>query len=213
MLMIIEGSRASLYPREMDMMFRNRAQIFYDRLRWDVVVKDGYEKDQFDYMNPVYLVSVDPISGDYWGSLRLLPTTGPNMLRDIFPQLLEVGEVVESASIWESSRICAVAAPGQPERTKNGVGYVVSELIEGLGEVALIAGLTQIVSVFDARILRVLRNIGCEPDIIGTPKRIGAVMAYAALFEPTANRLEAFRAEMHMGDSVLAPEMRELLIS
>ena len=78
---------------------------------------------------------------------------------------------------------------------------------------ALIAGLTQIVSVFDARILRVLRNIGCEPDIIGTPKRIGAVMAYAALFEPTANRLEAFRAEMHMGDSVLAPEMRELLIS
>ena len=45
-------------------------------------------------------------------------------------------------------------APGQPERMKNGVGYVLSELIAGIGEVALLAGLTQIVSVFDARILR-----------------------------------------------------------
>ncbi len=213
MLKLIEGANASLFPREMDAMFRNRAEIFSGRLGWDVVVKDGHERDQFDELNPLYLVSVDPLTGEYWGSLRLLPTTGPNMLRDVFPQLLDEGEVVESATIWESSRICAVAARGQPERSKNGVGYVLSELIEGIGEVALLAGLTQIVSVFDARILRVLRSVGCAPEVIGKPQRIGDVMAYAALFEPNPVQMEEFRAEMRMGDSVLNQETKELVFA
>ncbi len=210
MLKLIEGTYASRFHREMDAMFRNRAEIFGARLGWEVEVKNGYERDRFDDLNPLYLVSVDPASGEYWGSLRLLPTTGPNMLRDVFPQLLEQGEVVESATIWESSRICAIAAPGQPERTKNGVGYVLSELIAGIGEVALLAGLTQIVSVFDARILRVLKSVGCEPEVIGRPQRIGDVTAYAALFEPNPVRLESFRDELGMGKSVLAPGAKEL---
>jgi acyl homoserine lactone synthase len=210
MLKLIEGSYASRFPREMEAMFRNRAEIFGERLGWEVVVKDGYERDRFDDLNPLYLVSVDPVTGTYWGSLRLLPTTGPNMLRDVFPQLLEEGETVESATIWESSRICAVAAPGQPDRSKNGVGYVLSELIAGIGEVALLAGLTQIVSVFDARILRVLKAVRCPGEVIGRPQRIGGVMTYAALFEPNPDRLEAFRAELSMGSSVLAPGAKEL---
>jgi N-acyl-L-homoserine lactone synthetase len=83
MLKLIEGSYASFFP--------------------------GYERDRFDDENPLYLVSVDPDTEEYWGSLRLLPTTGPNMLRDVFPQLLD-GDYIESATIWECSRICATAA-------------------------------------------------------------------------------------------------------
>ena len=210
MLKLIEGSYASFFPREMDAMFRNRAETFHERLGWEVVVSNGYERDRFDDLNPLYLVSVDPDTEGYWGSLRLLPTTGPNMLRDVFPQLLEEGEVVESATIWESSRICAVAAPGQPERMKNGVGYVLSELITGLAEVAILAGLTEVVSVFDARIFRVLKAAGCEPRIIGRPQRIGDVMAYAALFEAGPKTLEALRAALGIEGSVLAPGARDL---
>src|ERR1700731_836854 len=135
MLKLIEGSRASLFPKEMDAMFRNRAITFSERLGWDVTVKDGHERDEFDDANPLYLVSVDPDAEEYWGSLRLLPTTGPNMLRDIFPQLLD-GDYLESATIWECSRICATAARGQAERNGGGVNYVLSELILGIGEVA-----------------------------------------------------------------------------
>ena len=116
MLKLIEGSDASRYPKEMDAMFRNRALTFSERLGWEVVVNDGYERDVFDDENPLYLISVDPVTGEYWGSLRLLPTTGRNMLRDVFPFLLGEGEFIESATIWESSRICAVAVEGQPER-------------------------------------------------------------------------------------------------
>jgi acyl homoserine lactone synthase len=209
MLKLIEGSYASFFPREMDAMFRNRAETFAERLGWEVVVKDGYERDRFDEANPLYLVSVDPDTEQYWGSLRLLPTTGPNMLRDVFPQLLD-GDYIESATIWESSRICAAAIPGQPERSRNGVNYVLSELILGIGEVAVAAGLTQIVSVFDARIFRVLKAAGCNPEIIGTPQRIGGVMSYAGLFDTGEDPLKAFRAATGVDRSVLAPGAKEI---
>jgi len=130
MLKLIEGSCGSFFPKEMDAMFRNRAETFSDRLGWEVVVSHGRERDAFDDANPLYLVSVDPDTEEYWGSLRLLPTTGPNMLRDVFPQLLD-GDYLESATIWESSRICAAAVAGQPERSRSRVNYVLSELILG----------------------------------------------------------------------------------
>jgi len=209
MLKLIEGSYASFFPKEMDAMFRNRADTFSGRLGWEVVVKDGYERDEFDDANPLYLVSVDPDTEEYRGSLRLLPTTGPNMLRDVFPQLLD-GDSIESATIWECSRICAVAARGQPERNDGGVPYVLSELILGIGEVAVAAGLTQIAAVFDARIFRVLKAAGCNPELIGTPQPIGGVMCYAGLFDTGEGPLEAFRAAVGIDASVLAPGAREI---
>ena len=209
MLKLIEGSRASLFPMEIDAMFRNRAVTFSERLGWDVIVKDGYERDEFDDANPLYLVSVDPNTNEYWGSLRLLPTTGPNMLRDVFPYLLEESETIESATIWESSRICAVTTEGQPQRSRNGVNFVLSELIAGIGEVAILAGLTQIVSVFDARIYRVLKAVGCNPQLIGKPRRIGGTMSYAGLFdtgEGLRAALNSFRDEL----GIEVPESKEL---
>jgi len=210
MLKLIEGSYASFFPKEMDAMFRNRAEIFSGRLGWDVVVRNGYERDQFDDANPLYLVSVDPETEDYWGSLRLLPTTGPNMLRDVFPYLLEDGECIESATIWEVSRICAKDVEGQPDRTRSGVNYVLNELILGIGEVALLAGLTQVVCVFDARMFRVVKAAGCNPQIIGRPQRIGNTMSYAGLFDTGEGPLREFRAATGIERSVLAPDAKEL---
>jgi acyl homoserine lactone synthase len=209
-LKVIEGKRSSLFPKEMDAMFRNRALVFSGRLGWDVIVEDGYERDVFDDANPLYLISVDPDSNEYWGSLRLLPTTGPNMLRDVFPFLLGEGEIIESGTIWESSRICCVAADGQPERSKNGVNLALGELLAGIGEVAIIAGLTQIVSVFDARVFRVLRAAGCNPQIIGRPMRIGGTMSYAGLFDTGERPLQAIRDALGIEGSVLTPKTREL---
>ena len=130
------------------------------------------------------------------------------MLRDVFPHLLD-GDYLESATIWECSRICVGAAHGQPERDGGRAAYVLSELILGIGEVAVAAGLTQIVAVFDARMLRVLKAVGCNPEIIGTPRPIGDVMCYAALFDTGEGQLKAFRAATGIDDSVLRPAPRK----
>jgi acyl homoserine lactone synthase len=127
------------------------------------------------------------------------------MLRDVFPELLNDEDPVASPTIWESSRICAVSRPGQPERSVCGVNYVLSELILGIGEAAILAGLTEIVSVFDARMFRVLKAAGCGLRLIGTPQRIGGVMCYAALFKTGPGPLKAFRGNLGIHRSVLAP--------
>ena len=211
MLKIIENAYSSFFQEEIDAMFRNRAFTFSERLGWDVTVRDGHERDMFDEQSPLYLVSVDPKTNKYWGSLRLLPTTGPNMLRDVFPFLLSEGEFIESATIWECSRICAVSVEGQPERNKNGINVTVGELIAGIGEVALIAGLTQMAAVFDARFFRILKAAGCDPQIIGRPQRIGGTMSYAGLFDVGEGPLQAIRDTLGIEGSVLGPDARDLL--
>ncbi len=57
---------------------------FHDRLGWQVKSLRSWEIDEFDALNPLYLISIGPNDGIN-GSLRLLPTTGPNMLADVFP--------------------------------------------------------------------------------------------------------------------------------
>jgi acyl homoserine lactone synthase len=211
MIRIVDRTFRNFYAAELDAMFRNRAETFSDRLGWEVVVKDGYEQDRFDELNPIYLISVDPHSGEYWGSLRLLPTTGPNMLQDVFPQLLGEDEPVADATIWESSRFCVAACPDQPERMKNWLNHALFELLLGIGEVAIPAGLTKIVSVFDARMLRILRATGCNLNIIGAPQRIGKVMSYAALFDVGPGALTKFKENLGLTYSVLAPGSFESL--
>lgn len=187
MIRLIEADRATPDDKSvLDAMFRNRAEIFgpmgYD---WDVVVKDGKEVDTFDDANPLYVLSVCPLTGEYWASLRLLPTTGPNMLRDVFSQLLPPGDTVESATIWESSRICA-------ERAATGA---LRELLVGIGTTCALAGLTQIVSVFDERIYRLLRMLGLKIEDLGAPQMIGGVKTRAGLFEFGQDQLDHYKAK------------------
>ena len=155
-------------------MYRSRGRHFKDRHGWEVMVdRHGAEIDTFDDCNPLYVISVSD-AGAYQGSLRLLPTTGPNMLRDVFSDLLGAGQMIESATIWESSRICADTPRALPE------------LALGIGEVALKAGLTGVVTVIDSRMLRLLRVMGYALDVVGVPKQIGGVDCCAVMFtDPT----------------------------
>ena len=134
------------------------------------------------------------------------------MLRDVFPFLLDDGDVIESGAIWESSRICVISKEGQQEREGGGVNHVLVELLAGIGEVAALAGLTQIVSVFDARIFRVLKAARCKPKLIGTPRRIGETMSYAGLFDAGEEFQQNARAQLGIEQSVLAPSAKEIAL-
>ena len=68
-------------------MHRLRRRVFRDRLEWEVSVSDGLEVDRYDDLSPTYLLGID--GQDVVGCVRLLPTTGRNMLADTFPVLLD----------------------------------------------------------------------------------------------------------------------------
>ena len=204
MIITINGSEKREYPYQINAMHRIRADVFHDRLNWDVTVKNGMEIDRFDDHNPLYLLSIDELSGRVRGSVRLLPTTGANMLRDVFPYLLPDGNIIESATIWECSRFsiekgCDTAVPGQL------VSNVAGELLAAVVEIGLFAGLTEALGVFDARMIRIFRSAGYPPRLIGTPQRIGSFMTYAGLFEISEQALLNIREAMGIAHSVMEP--------
>ena len=191
-------------------MFRCRAQTFSERLGWEVTVRDGRERDRFDDENPLYLVSVDPRSGEYWGSLRLLPTTGPNMLRDVFPFLLNE---TRSSKAPRFGRVRGfVRRQGWPTGARQRRRQLRPRRTPCRDRrCCQTCGLTQIVSVFDARIFRILKAAGCKPKLIGTPRRIGGTMSYAGLFDMDEAFQRAVRCGLGIEGSVLATDAQELI--
>lgn len=79
-----------------------RHAAFIDRLNYAVWAHDGLEWDQFDTPFAHYIVVEH--GGACAAVCRLVPTTAPYMLRDVFPQFLPY-EPPQQPDIWEASRI------------------------------------------------------------------------------------------------------------
>lgn len=87
-----------------------RHEAFVARLAYDVPSHDGIEWDQFDTPRAAYIVVEQ--NGRCAAVCRLVPTTAPYMLEEVFPQLLPYA-APKTADIWEASRITVDAAlPG-----------------------------------------------------------------------------------------------------
>ncbi|MEX0305845.1 MAG: acyl-homoserine-lactone synthase [Ruegeria sp.] len=139
-------------------MFRDRADQFKTRLGWDVKVNEkGEERDQYDNLNPLYVIW-EEADGSHGGSMRILPTTGPVMINDIFGHLTG-GSPVRSRYIWEVTRFCL---------SRNASAHTAGAIMLSGGEVMEGFGLTHIAGVFDARMIRIYRMIGSSPLVLGS---------------------------------------------
>jgi acyl homoserine lactone synthase len=176
MIVVIEQYNARDYAHLLDQMFRLRARVFHDRLGWDVEVADGKERDRYDDAGPVYIVYADDDTQDVKGSLRLLPTTGPTVLAEIFSDTLPDAIGLSAPTIWECTRFC-VEDGGSRHRQLIASGI----LIAALGEVAIKAGIESILGNFDSTMLRLYRRIGCEVEVLGSTQRYGRPV-YLGLF-------------------------------
>jgi acyl homoserine lactone synthase len=198
MIILIDGWREQ-HSGLLDQMHRLRARVFQGRLGWEVSVVDGRERDRFDDVSPLYVLSVTP-EGQVIGCLRALQTTGPNMLSDVFSELLGSGTKIRSPLIWESTRFC-VDMEFAMARSRNTLSTITAELLCGLVETGLAAGLSHIVSVYDIRMERVLMRAGCDPVRLAPPKVIGGVQTIAGLFEVN----QAFVDRLHSAGNLAYP--------
>lgn len=157
MLRYIYADQLGQYPRLADEMFTHRADQFSTRLGWDVTVDaHGHERDEYDALNPLYVIW-ETADGGHGGSTRFLPTTGPVMVNDHFSHL--TSSPIRSPHIWECTRFCM--APGQgPD--------VAAALMLGGGELMNGFGVRHFVGVFDARMIRIYKRVGSSPEVLGS---------------------------------------------
>lgn len=206
MIRILNGRTRGQHPQAIDEMFKLRKRVFHDFLKWDVQTDGEWEIDNYDKSNPLYVLSYSPETGKLRGSLRLLPTLGPNMLDDTFPILLGENPQIRSASIWESSRFCIDPEISQ-DRASNQVTVAAAELMCGVGELGLASGISHIVTVTDVFLERMFRRMGCPGERIADPHRIGSVYAVAVAWEVTPSLLSTMKAIATIEGTVLERPM------
>lgn len=156
MALLIYGDELMSRPALAEQMFQDRAFQFSTRLNWDVSVdENGCEKDQFDQLNPLYLIDTDS-DGNHSGSMRFLPSSGPTMIGEAFPELQGSG-LKGSPFFWECTRFCLArtAKSGSAGR------------LLGLGAMILKKfGLDGYIAIYDQRMERVYRKHGVSPKYL-----------------------------------------------
>jgi len=115
-VVIGKAGENGITPNVMEQMFRLRYNVFHQKLGWQVDGTNNQERDDFDYLNPIYMIAGDQRDRARYseqsaqGCWRLLPTTGPNMLANTFPQLLRGEKLPITESVWELSRFAVTSS-------------------------------------------------------------------------------------------------------
>lgn len=180
MYTVITPEMYETYKLELKQMFQLRHRVFKERLGWDVHSVNGEERDQFDSLNPVYIIASDD-QQDVVGCWRLLPTMGPNMLADVFPALMDGRAAINDPTIWECSRF-AVDCSGHRENNLAAVASITYELFMGLASFCVPRDISGVVTVYDLRIARLMNRVGIKPDWKTSTRRIDNTVALAGFF-------------------------------
>lgn len=97
--------------------FHLRYKLLVDGQYWNLSRFQGMEYDQYDTPASTYLVWQDD-KGNVRGSVRVVPTDRPYMIRDIWPELIENCPLPESLSVWEATRFCVDSALPREQRQR-----------------------------------------------------------------------------------------------
>ncbi|QDQ25483.1 GNAT family N-acetyltransferase [Chitinimonas arctica] len=109
MLNTVTGTRRELKPELEQALAAYRHKVFVEALGWPLPARDGLERDAFDRADTIYVVA-HADNGEVCGCSRLLPTTRPYLLSEVFPDLMGDIPLPRSPEVWELSRF-AVSAP------------------------------------------------------------------------------------------------------
>jgi acyl homoserine lactone synthase len=200
MIRIVTKDNAERHVSNLYQMHRIRKTVFKDRLGWDVTVSGELEVDEYDALGPSYLLSIDRY-GVLNGCVRLLPTTGPNMLRDIFPSFVTKAAVPRGERVWEASRF---AVSNHTSAAEAGLSQTTYDLLIGVVKFGLSNGINTIACVVDVRMERILRRAGWQLERLGPARQIGSTIAMAGQLDVSAQILRQLEARMRPAHAAAA---------
>ncbi len=190
-ILTISPDRYVEHQNLLKQMYRLRAKIFGGRLEWDVTITDGGERDQYDDLNPTYILAT--FNGNkVVGCARLLPAAGPTMLERTFPQLLADGSLHATSAMIESSRFC-VDTTLPAGRGGGQLHLATLTMFAGIIEWSLASGYDKIVNATDLRFERILNRAGWPMTRLGEPVAIGNTVAVAGTLPADQESLEQVR--------------------
>lgn len=93
------------FAETIDSMHHNRYDVCVTQWGWDIPgIQPGYDKDQFDMDDTVYVTITDPRLGKVVASTRLNPTTKPHMMSELYAEYCNLQPYPQRDDTWECSR-------------------------------------------------------------------------------------------------------------
>ena len=173
-------------------IYQLRYATFAQRLGWQVETCGALEFDDFDALDGRYVVALE--NGAVIGCWRMLPTVGPNMLRDVFPQLLAGAMAPCGPDVWELSRFAVVGQQGG----SFGFSSVPVKMMYEAVRYANLHGVGHFVTVTTLAIERLLKQLGLQPLRLGPPLVIGTARTVALRIEIGFATQSALLTALHM---------------
>jgi acyl-homoserine lactone synthase len=186
---IITNDNRHLYERELDEQHAIRHRIYIKELRWRGLTprEDEREYDQFDTPETVYLLALD--AGRVVGGLRLVPTTAPHLISEVFYNLASIKGVPRQPDIAEWTRIFVV-----PERREEHTGSKIgSTVIASMLDYGLEEGLCGISVAMNTFWLPKFLKYGWRVRPLGLPAVHDDEWLIAVLIDVTPDALAGIR--------------------
>ena len=184
MTTIAMGSSSELSQQILNMMHEFRYDVFIKRLGWSLNAVNGKERDKYDTAAAKYVVMCDAFDR-VTATGRLLPTTGPYMLPDLFSKLLAGAPAPCDPSIWELSRFAT-----NVRETRDGRALSLSdqtlELLESVFDLARKHHVERLILVTSIAIERLMLRAQLNARRLGPPATVDGALCVALIIDVPA---------------------------
>ena len=198
MYLLIQAHEYQKYGKLLDQSFRLRKRVFADRLGWEVCVSGDRERDRYDDLHPAYLLWCDEDRSQLYGSVRLMPTTGPTLLYDVFRETFPDACDLIAPGIWEGTRMCTDEDAIDRDFPDMRPDRAFCLLLLALCEAALANGIHTMISNYEPHMRRVYQKAGAELDELGRSDGYGRFPVCCGAFEVSHRVLCAMRDKLQV---------------
>lgn len=200
-IVVVDWSNRKVFDQQLTQHFRLRHDIYVMERQWrDLGRPIDIEMDAFDTEHAIYLLALDN-SGSVIGGSRLVPTTKPHLLCDVFPELAN-GTPPRAPDIYEWTRF--FIAPAYRQRSTS--SRVAGEVLCGLLELCLKTGIRRISVVCEAFWPERLKSLGWEVEVLGPQLQFEGLETVGILIQISEQALRSTRRHYGIDAAMLTDE-------
>ena len=195
MLTVMAGTGSQLPPDLEVALAAYRYEVFIETLRWQLPVENGLERDQFDRPDTLYVIASDA-RGSVCGCARLLPTTQPYLLDEVFPGLMSGAPAPHALDVWELSRFSTKAIGESSTPPRDEARRRFCALFAAVVRAAIEQGAARLITFTAMGVERILRSIGMHAHRVGPPQLIDGEPVLALWIELDDQTRQALQLPM-----------------
>lgn len=198
MMHVLTAQNTDEYPELMEKIWRFRHRQFVERLGWkELKSEDGRETDRFDTDDAIHLAVVS--GDDVVGYTRLLRTSRPHLLSEVYPEIMEGQDWPRGETIYEWTRCIS-----DDKAAKFGDVQASHMLITGVLEFCLLSGIRGMIVETHPKLVTWMLETGYKVETLNTPQMINNVPVVPVYIGATRAALERHHQMFGIAGSVLA---------